>query len=110
MTDPITPAPAPGASSATDAPAAPAATAAPATTPPTPAAKPAATPKPAPAQEAKEELVRVKCMLDNASEEINGVKFQAAAGKGRASGYMLSDPIPRSVAETFAAIPGYSIV
>lgn len=100
---------------------------------PGPAAAPSAPAKPAPAagsvaqapraapasagqadegeDETPKGMVRIKCELPNASDLINGVKFQrAGGGKKKGREYMLSEPVPEDVAEQFAGIPGYSII
>ena len=48
--------------------------------------------------------MKVLCKLNNASELINGVKFQKT-DKG-----MLSDSLDEAVARQFEGIPGYELI
>ena len=50
------------------------------------------------------ELVQVLCVRHNAGALINGVVFTPHDDG------MLSDPIPRAVADEFLAVPGYRLV
>lgn len=50
-------------------------------------------------------MAKVICTLENASDEINGVKFEAVEGVG-----MVSAEISDELAAEFASIPGYEIV
>lgn len=49
-------------------------------------------------------MPKVLCTLPNASDEISGVKFSAAAGG------VVSEDIAQDVADGFLAIPGYELV
>lgn len=49
-------------------------------------------------------MARVICELDNASDEISGVKFTEDRGQ------MISEEIDDAVAERFAKVPGYKLV
>lgn len=49
-------------------------------------------------------MPKVHCSLPNASDNINGVKFEPAEGG------VVSEEVDQETAEAFAAIDGYSIV
>lgn len=48
-------------------------------------------------------MKQIKCILPNASELINGVKFEQVEDG------MLSEPVEPEIAAHFARIPGYEI-
>lgn len=50
-------------------------------------------------------MPKVICKLENAADEISGVKFTALEEGGR-----VSEEVSAEVAELFASIPGYELV
>ncbi len=81
------------------------------------AAQPPAKQEPAPAGKKRQAAasstggaVRVRCTLENCGDVINGVPFSLVRDpKGKTAPYMLSDEITQEQADSFLAIPGYTI-
>lgn len=49
-------------------------------------------------------MIQIKCTLQNASTEINGIKFEDV------DGVMVSEPVEAEVADQFRGINGYELV
>lgn len=49
-------------------------------------------------------MIQIKCTLQNASTEINGIKFEDV------DGVMVSEPVKAEVADQFRGINGYELV
>jgi hypothetical protein len=50
-------------------------------------------------------MIQIKCTLDNASTEINGIQFEQAE-----DGAMVSVPVEPEVADQFRGINGYELI